>query len=298
MRILPLFLLLSGCSLSKIGLNAIARQAGRVGMEERVMSTDELTVRYWIGGEGPPVLLIHGFGGDGLSTWKDQLEDFTAEHTVIIPDLLWFGESRSEAEPSLTHQAVTQLALLDTLGIEQADVVGISYGGFVTLRMFQLAPERLDQVVIVDSPGPMFSDQDAVSLAERFGVDDPEELFVPQTPEAVGSLIGLAYYDQPHIPKFILRDIQNNLFADNHDELRGLLADLPKNRTLFELDSFSAPAESLVVWGSHDEVFPLEIGEQFADLLGAELVTIQETAHAPQIERPAPFNAAVLEFLR
>ena len=298
MRCLLVSLLLTGCSLSRIGMNAIARKAERLGLAEKQLDASEQTLRYWIGGEGPPVLLIHGFGGDGLATWQGQLRDFTAEHTVIIPDLLWFGGSHSTADPTLTLQAATQLALLDALGIEQIDVVGISYGGFVTLRLFQLAPDRLRRVVIVDSPGPMFSDQDAVELAARFGVDDPEDLFVPQTPEAVGDLIGLAYHQDKHLPRFLLRDIQNNLFASHHDALRGLLRDLPANRELLDPTTLEVPPESLVVWGSHDPVFPLEIGREVADLLGAELVCIEQTAHAPQVERPEPFNEAVLEFLR
>lgn len=296
--LLPALLLTAGCSLSKIGMRAIARQAHRTGMEEHTLIAGEHTVRYWIGGQGPPVLLIHGFGGDGLSTWAGQLDDFTAEHTVIVPDLLWFGESSSQAQPTLTHQAQAQLALLDALSLTGVDVVGISYGGFVTLRLHQLAGERLRRLVIVDSPGPMFSDEDAEELADRFDVAEPEELFVPQSPDAVGSLIGLAYYEEKHYPRFLLRDIQRNLFADHHSELRGLLVDLPTNRGLFDPTSLVVPPESLVVWGSHDEVFPLPIGASLADLLGAELVTIPQTAHAPQLERPDLFNQAVLEYLR
>ena len=296
--LLPVLLLSTGCSLSMIGMRAIAWQAHRTGMEERTLVAGEHTIRYWIGGQGPPVLLIHGFGGDGLSTWSRQLDDFTAEHTVIVPDLLWFGASHSQAQPTLTHQAQAQLALLDELSLAAVDVVGISYGGFVTLRLHQLAEDRLNRLVIVDSPGPIFSDADVEALAERFGVEEPEELFVPQTPAAVGTLIGLAYYEEKHYPSFLLRDIQRNLFADNHDALRGLLADLSASRDQLAPSTLTVPSESLVIWGSHDKVFPLPIGASLAELLSAELVTIPQAAHAPQIERPEPFNQAVLEYLR
>lgn len=279
-------------------MNAIARKAEREGLTEKQLDATEHTLRYWIGGEGPPLLLIHGFGGDGLATWQGQIRDLAAAHTLVIPDLLWFGGSHSTAAPSLTLQATAQLSLLDELGIEQIDVVGISYGGFVALRLFQLAPERLRRVVIVDSPGPMFSDQDVSALATRFGVAAPEDLFVPQTPEAVGSLIGLAYHEDKSLPRFLLRDIHNNLFSSHHDALRGLLRELPTNRALLDSSSLSVPPESLVIWGSHDRVFPLDIGRALAEQLGAELVCIEQTAHAPQLERPEPFNEAVLEFLR
>ena len=140
--------------------------------------------------------------------------------------------------------------------------------------------------------------EDTLELAARFGVDDLAELFVPQTPEAVGALIDLAYHKDKRLPRFLLRDIQNNLFANHHDALRDLLHELPTNRERLATSTVGLPPESLVVWGSHDTVFPRDIGQELAELLDAELVCIEQTAHAPQIERPEPFNRVVLEFLR
>jgi pimeloyl-ACP methyl ester carboxylesterase len=60
------------------------------------------------------------------------------------------------------------------------------------------------------------------------------------------------------------------------------------------------PAEyenSLVIWGEHDRVFPVAIGRQLSELLGAEFVVIEGTAHAPHIERPRQVNSILVDFL-
>ena len=56
-------------------------------------------------------------------------------------------------------------------------------------------------------------------------------------------------------------------------------------------------AESLVIWGEHDRVFPVDIGRQLSELLGAEFVVIEGAAHAPHVERPRKVNPLLVDFL-
>ena len=284
-----------GCSLSRMGISAMERAITRQGFTEQVYADDEFTVRYWVGGSGPPLLLIHGFGGDGLGTWRGQLEAFAEHYTVIVPDLLWFGGS-SGGTPGLDAQGRAQIALLDHLSIPKADVVNVSYGGFVTLSLLYLAPERVGRVVFQDSPGPAFSESDVTELVARFGAESPEDIFVPTSGEDVGVLLDLTFYDDPRVPGFILNDLHRNVFSINQEEQRALLADLVGNRALGEALDLSQ-LKPLVVWGRYDEVFPLESGRALADMTGGELVVIEEAAHGPSAEHPEAFNAAVLEYL-
>lgn len=289
---------LGGCSLSQMGLGAIHRKVARKGLTAAVLDDGAGgTVRYRVGGTGTPVLLLHGFGGDGPSTWQAQIPDFVQAHRLIVPDLLWFGESYSTATPSLTAQAEAQLALLDHLGVAQADVVGISYGGFVTLRLMQLAPTRIRRMVLVDSPGPAFSDEDLQAMLDRFGVAAPADIFLPDTPEDVQVLMDLTLHRDPSIPRFLLRDMQRNLFSDNREALTALLDDLPKNRALFSEADLASPPPALVVWGRTDPVFPLRDGQELAGMLGAQLHVIDQADHGPIAEHPDEFNRIVLDFL-
>ncbi|MCB9760689.1 MAG: alpha/beta hydrolase [Alphaproteobacteria bacterium] len=296
MKLLPL-LLLAGCSVAEVVEHRYETIADRAGLEERTFTAGPDTLHYSMGGQGDPLLLIHGFGGDGLGSWLPQVEDLAAQHTLIIPDLLWFGQSRSEGPATLEHQVQAMIAILDHAGVEEADVLGISYGGFVTLQLVATHPERAAQVVIVDSPGGLFGDDDVTAMCARFGVESPADLFVPDGPEDLRPLIDLCYHDPPWVPDAALDELYDRLFAQHHDEQRALLSDLTTRYGAFEDQDWRALGPWLVIWGEFDAVFPLEDGRALAEVLGAELVVIPDTAHAPCAEEPKVFNDAVLRFL-
>ena len=72
-------------------------------------------------GAGLPVLLIHGFGANGLASWKAPMLDLVRDHRVLVPDLLWFGDSVSGRTPSLDAQADALQALLAARGVDFLD---------------------------------------------------------------------------------------------------------------------------------------------------------------------------------
>jgi len=273
----------------------MVRQAIRQGFVEKTITTPDGDVHCWIGGQGPPLLLLHGFGGNGLATWRHQLT-FSQSHTVIIPDLLWFGQSIGTNPPGLNAQASAQLALLDTLGMSQAAVVGVSYGGFVAMKMHLSDPNRIHKMIIVDSPGPTMTDEDMTQLLNRFEIESVDELFIPDTPNDVKRLIGLAYHDDVRLPRFVLTELLETTFSNHKDQQRVLISDLLSHRDDFDDQHVSYP-DSLVIWGEYDEVFPVEIGHRAADYLEASIVIIPNTSHAPLFESPRLFNQAARDFL-
>lgn len=298
MRALALgaLLLLGGCSLTRIGTRVMEGQARRQGLEEHVATSGAARIRYWKGGSGPPMLVLHGFGGDGLSTWRPNLASLMTERTVIVPDLPWFGQSTSDLYPGLLAVARAMLDLLDGEGIARTDAMGVSYGGFVLAAMETLRPGMFDGVVVVDSPGPTFGAGDVDALCQRFEVAHPEDIFLVDEPADVQRLFDLTLHHDRRLPRFLLRDLQREVFTANKDAQRLLMRDLPTHDGRpTDLAGWRAP---LVVWGQYDPVFPLASGVALAEALGAELVVIPDTAHGPSTEEAAAFNAAVLSWLR
>lgn len=296
---LPLLLLLTGCGQLAVerSIAAMSDHADEIGLTEKSLVQGADLVRYRVGGEGPPLLLIHGFGGDGVSTWLRQLEPFAQEHTLIVPDLLWFGDSESAGPRTLTHQAQAILAVLDQEGVESVDVMGVSYGGFVTMKLAQLDRPRIRRMIIVDSPGGVFSDQDITDMARRFGGETAADVFVPTGAEDAKTLMQLCFYEPPWMPEWVYDDIYAQVFDKNHAQLTELLTDLPAQRDdFFDYDWSRAP-ERLLIWGQYDKVFPLSEGEELAAVSGAELVVIPDTAHGPNFEEPERFNEIVLGWL-
>lgn len=299
-RPLLLMLCLAGCSAVKTGQSLRTTQAEWSGFESESLRLGDHQVFHWTGGSGPTVVLIHGFGADGLATWWPQARHLARDHRVIVPDLLWFGESSSSATPSLDTQAEAIQALVDhhVSPGEQVDVVGISYGGFVALRYGSMVPERQRKLAILDSPGPFFDAGDQAAMLKRFDVDAPEDIFVPKTPEAVRTLIELAYHAPPPIPEPLLKDIHRQVFSDHPDEKTALLKDLEDDRDRYQSMELATYQGTMVIWGTHDKVFPLEVGKTLADHLGAEFIEVKDTAHAPHMERPDVVNSALSDFLR
>jgi pimeloyl-ACP methyl ester carboxylesterase len=297
--LLALSIGLTGFSLSEAGVRGMVRQLKRLGLVEAVFTDAALghQLRYFDRQVGEPLLMLHGFGGDGVVTWRGQAKGLADSHRVIIPDLLWFGDSTSTAPRSLTTQAQAQLALLDHLGIEKTDVMGISYGGFVLLQMALIAPERIGRIILVDSPGPVFSEADIQSLLQRFEVEQPADIFLPDTPEQVKTIMALTYHKPPPMPRLLLRDIQRNLFNEHRAEQHELLDDLPRNRTEISPEMLQTLGEIFIVWGENDPIFPLESGQLLAETLGADLHVIPDANHGPNVEHPEAFNTAVRDFL-
>src|SRR5580693_3668155 len=94
------------------GCNVVAWQQARIeggmrdaGLEAQTVRLGADTVHYWAGGHGPTVVLVHGFGGSASFLWYPQADDLAKDHRVIVPDLLWFGDSRSDQRDfTIDHQ--------------------------------------------------------------------------------------------------------------------------------------------------------------------------------------------------
>jgi pimeloyl-ACP methyl ester carboxylesterase len=290
----------SACDVVRWRGQTIERRLERTGFERRVEEVGDAKVAFWDGGEGPAIVLLHGFGADAMWQWNPQAEAFAAKHRVVIPDLLWFGGSKTaDADYSLAHQVDMVLALLDRLDIATADFVGNSYGGLVEYELARTHPERVRRLVISDSPGAVYTRADYDALCARFGVTDVGDLLVPADANGVKGLLELGYYHPPLLPRFVLESAFEEMYSEHHTERRALLAWLIENMDALSAKPEKPTAPTLIVWGDQDEVFPLELAERLAAHLGPSTRThvIERARHAPNLEHPDEFNGAVLDFL-
>ena len=111
-------------------------------------------------GEGFPVLLIHG-SGPGVTAWANWrgiIPQLAQHRRVIAPDMLGFGYSERPADAQYSQQRWVEHAIgvLDALGIQQADIVGNSFGGGLALALAIRHPERVRRLVLMGSVGVSF----------------------------------------------------------------------------------------------------------------------------------------------
>jgi pimeloyl-ACP methyl ester carboxylesterase len=288
---------LAGCNVIQIQQASIVRSMQGAGLEMAEVELGEDHVRYFHReGEGTPVLLVHGFGGSALWQWH-YLATALEGRTVVMPDLLWFGGSYSPStDHSLDHQVSTMARLLEHLGYERVDVVGVSYGGLIAYELAASQPELVRRMVLVDSPGREYTRRDYEQLCARFGVEHIGDMLIPDDEHDVRVLLDIAYAEPPPVPDFALLQVQGTLYGGHREDQRALLDAL-----LRDIDALRArpdpSAEALLVWGRDDPIFPMSIARRLAGRLGARLMVIENARHAPNVERYTTFNEIVVPFL-
>ena len=312
MRWLLLLVLLFVVLLTAAGCNAITlhgrsleRGFARQGLDRHLEPIGDATVHYYAGGAREPigtVLLVHGFGAEAIWQWGPQVRALVrAGYRVVVPNLLWFGQSTSaNRDFSVDHQLATITALLDHLGLARVDaVVGISYGGLLAFGLAAEHADRVERLVILDSPGPVYTDADYADLLARFGIAHPGPLLVPDHPDGIRDLVHLAYHRPPTLPAFVRQQVLNALYSTDREEKVALLEDMVERMEELRSRDWRVTAPTLLVWGDEDPVFPLEIGHRLSDWMGdsARLEVIDRARHAPQLEHPRAFNRLLLDFL-
>lgn len=114
----------------------------------------DATIHVRVGGSGPAVVLIHGFGDTG-DIWTPLAVALAKDHKVIVPDLRGMGlSSQPEGGYDKKTQAGDIRAVLDQLGVDQADIVGHDIGTMVAYAYAARYPEKTTKLVVMDAPVP------------------------------------------------------------------------------------------------------------------------------------------------
>ena len=124
------------------------------GFRTEMVAANGAEIYARIGGSGPAVVLIHGFGDTG-DMWEPLAVDLSKDHTVIVPDLRGMGlSSIPEGGYEKWNQAADIQAVLDHLRIGKADIIGHDIGTMVAYAYAARYPEKTDKLVVMDAPVP------------------------------------------------------------------------------------------------------------------------------------------------
>ncbi|MDQ0322069.1 pimeloyl-ACP methyl ester carboxylesterase [Pararhizobium capsulatum DSM 1112] len=145
------------------------------------IKTNGTTIHVRVGGKGPAVLLVHGYGDTG-DMWAPLAAELMADHTVIAPDLRGIGLSAVATDGfTKINQAEDLAGVLDTLKVRQADVVGHDIGNMVAFAFAEAHPDRTTRLIMMDAPLPGVGPWDDILKSPllwhfRFGGPDMERL--------------------------------------------------------------------------------------------------------------------------
>ncbi|MBM4446338.1 MAG: alpha/beta fold hydrolase [Chloroflexi bacterium] len=115
------------------------------------ITVGNLNIRYFAGGQGDPLIVIHG-GGDGARSWRENAKELSRNYSVYIPDLPGFGHSQSANDKFHLPDFVTFIEdFADTLGLERFYLMGHSIGGGIALHYALKFPQKVKGLVLVSS---------------------------------------------------------------------------------------------------------------------------------------------------
>lgn len=242
----------------------------------------------------PVILFVHGFGGDGKISWWQQAKEMYEDYRVIIPDILWFGKSFSAQEPTLSAQIEMVKTVVEAEHLSDIHLVGISYGGFISLGYAKKYVQDLKTLTIVDSPGAAMSNAEIKEFCERVGAESVQDAFIPETAEEVDRLLNFSFRSPPMLPDGVKEETIGLYFSKYPEQQAKLLEELPSNR---ERMSGGVDLPALILWGEDDQVFLEREANELQSMLEAELKIIPKAGHALPEEQPKSFNEELLRFI-
>lgn len=139
------------------------------------------TLHVRVGGSGPPVVLLHGYGDTG-DMWIPLAKDLARDHTVIVPDLRGMGLSaRAESGFEKANEAEDIIGVMDAVHADHAEVVAHDIGNMVAYALAARHPDRVSKLVLMDAPVPGIGPWEEVLKNPllwhfRFGGPDMERL--------------------------------------------------------------------------------------------------------------------------
>ena len=291
---------MGGCNVLHFNHFLLSRRMARSGIEQVKIQLPSGMLRCFIGGEGPPLLMLHGFALGAVENWSKQVPALSRDHRIIAPDLYWFGDSvPTRPIDSAKAQAAAMVELLDALQIPRADVVGESFGGLIAIDLALLYPDRVDRVVVSDAAGMRPTREELDQIAKNFdGQNRIEELLMPSTLENLKKLLErLVYRHKPPFPDWVLRQVIRELSL--HRDEKKKLSESMLNEVFDVADLAKISARTLILWGRNDPLLLPSMGERMAKAIpGAELYIFEHASHSAMLETPSSFNEVVSAFLQ
>ena len=241
-----------------------------LAFKEHYIKADGFTIRYMEAGSGSPLICIHGAGGLRVS---EALHLLARKHRVLAFELPGFGAS----EPNLRSQTVLDLAktmnmAIEALGVSSYSLWGNSFGARVVLNMTLEQPDKVKTMILL-APAAIRS-----TPRKHQGEPTADQLYAH--PERLGEMTPLS----PDILEKQRQLLQRLKSPDRDVKLEARMAELT--------------VPSLILFGTRDEIMPMENGRIYKELMPkSNLMLIYDAAHALDADRPEAVAEVVGDFL-
>lgn len=287
---------------------------------ERIALSTGVALNVRLGGEGEPILFLHGFP-ESHRTWRHQLPNFSRDHFVVAPDQRGFGASDKPEgiDEYQTDKVVADLmALADVLGIERFTLVGHDWGGAVAWLGALTHRSRVKRLVIVNAPHPLVFQKTVIEDEAQRTASQYMRAFRSPGMEKMIEAMGLETFFEKsfggHVDLAAIPDEEKKAYLDDWSRPGALTAMLNWYRaSKIEVPAVGEPSQpppwtkapfprlpmpALVLWGMKDKaLLPVQLSGLHELVDDLRLVTVEDAGHFVPWEKPEAVTSAIRDFL-
>jgi len=256
-------------------------------------------------GAGPPVILIHGFGGS-MWQWEQQQHTLSQHFRVLTLDLPGAGLSD---KPEIDYRPDQMLdffvGFMDAVKIPQATLVGNSMGAGLAIGMALAHPTRVAKLILIDGlPQHVMEKLTSPSVRGALETSAPSWLVSFGNILFGGLMIESVLREIVHDPALLTPAVIER--SNRNRQRPGLIKPIMtvrENLPLWESGFATRIGEithpTLVIWGNEDRVFPIAVGEELHQTIkGSRFIRVPKAGHIPQWERPDLVNQELITFIQ
>ena len=253
-------------------------------MSEKQILINNLEANFKIAGQGPAVLVLHGWGASSDSWIKFQKA--LKDKKVVIPDLPGFGKSKTPLTPWSVDDYVSWLEnFINLENIRDFVLLGHSFGGRVSIRFAAKHPEKINSLILCSSAG-IKTKPDLKTKIIHYGAK-----------------IGNAFFT----PKFLARfkDRGKNIFYSFLRHKDYIKANETMKKTIKKIldqdllpDLSKIKTKTLIIWGDNDRMVPVKLASVFNEKIeNSKLIILPGIGHSPNLETPDKLANIVSDFI-
>jgi len=227
------------------------------------------------------MILLHGLFG-GLSNWAGVIKYFEDSYDIYVPELPLYEKHEGD---TIRYLVDFLKAMIDGAKLTKVVLVGNSLGGHIAIRYSHQYPDKVAKLILTGSSG-LYENSQVGSYLKRGNYGYIRER------------VAATFYDPAVATDDLVAevlDVTTNAFKCL--SIIKCAKSTQRDQVLSLLPEISIPV--LLIWGEEDHITPPAVARQFRESLpDAALVMLPECGHAPMMEKPAAFNAALQEFIK
>jgi pimeloyl-ACP methyl ester carboxylesterase len=253
------------------------------GLKTRHVQVNGHDMPYLEGGQGPILLLLHGFGAD-KDNFTRIARFLTPHYRVLIPDLPGFGDAsrNPKSRYTMSDQVAHVHAFLGQLGISRLHMGGNSMGGFIAAQFAAPYGHMVQSLWLLDPAGTTAAHDSAVLRTYEKTGDLP---MLVKRVEDFNETIRATTHKAPFLPRFARVALGRRAVADLelHTRIFRDMAESPVLDVAFQ----PMPTPALIVWGKQDQILSPAGAEAYRQLFPNSTVILMDgIGHLPMAEAP------------